>query len=232
MEKIMKTALVVAAHPDDEILGCGGTVARMCAEGWTVHHLILAEGITSRAPQRKKCEGVDAIESLRQAGRDAAKILGTAGVVFGGFPDNRMDGVDLLDVVKVIDDRIQEIRPERVFTHHYGDVNVDHRIVHEAVAAATRPVPGHSVRQVLFFEIPSSTEWRSPSSVQPFHPNMFVNIRDYLPVKLAALAAYHSEMRAFPHPRSMEAVAHLAAWRGATAGLFAAEAFHVGRWID
>lgn len=228
----MKTALVVAAHPDDEILGCGATIARMCAEGWTVHHLILAEGVTSRTKQRNEDESSNELEALRRAGRQAARVLGVAGVTFGGFPDNRMDGVELLDVVKTIEDCIQSLRPERVFTHHYGDVNVDHRIVHEAVAAATRPVPGNPVRQVLYFEVPSSTEWRTSGSVQPFSPNMFVDVSAHLPRKLEALAAYDSEMRVFPHPRSMDAVAHLAAWRGATAGLTAAEAFHVGRWID
>jgi N-acetylglucosamine malate deacetylase 1 len=228
----MKTALVVAAHPDDEVLGCGGTIARMCSEGWVVHHLILAEGVTSRVKQRHEDESSEELEALRQAGRQAARILGVAGVTFGGFPDNRMDGVELLDVVKSIEDCIQSFRPERVFTHHYGDVNVDHRIVHEAVAAATRPVPGSPIRQVLYFEVPSSTEWRTSGSVQPFYPSMFVDVSAHLPRKLEALAAYDSEMRNFPHPRSIEAVAHLAAWRGATAGLPAAEAFHIGRWID
>lgn len=228
----MKTALVVAAHPDDEILGCGGTVARMCAQGWEVHHLILAEGVTSRAKHREEGKKTNELEALRQAARRAAQALGVAEVTFGGYPDNRMDSVDLLDVVKTIEDRIQSLRPERVFTHHYGDVNVDHRIVHEAVAAATRPVPGHSVRQVLYFEVPSSTEWRASGSAQPFLPNMFVDVQEYVPLKLKALAVYDSEMRAFPHPRSLEAVTHLAAWRGSTAGLSAAEAFHIGRWID
>lgn len=228
----MKTALVVAAHPDDEILGCGGTIARMCADGWTVHHLILAEGVTSRAKQRNEGESSDELKALRQAGREAARILGVSQVTFGGFPDNRMDGVELLDVVKTIEECIQSLRPERVFSHHYGDVNVDHRIVHEATAAATRPVPGGPVRQVLYFEVPSSTEWRTTGSVQPFYPNMFVDISAHLPRKLEALAAYDSEMRAYPHPRSMEAVRHLAAWRGSTAGVTAAEAFHVGRWIE
>lgn len=228
----MKTALVVAAHPDDEILGCGATVAKMRSQGWVVHHLILAEGVTSRVNRRNQTESSEELDALRQAARQAAGVLGVSDVSFGGFPDNRMDGVDLLDVVKVIEACIGTLNPYRVFTHHYGDVNVDHRIVHEAVAAATRPVPGHSVRQVIYFEIPSSTEWRSSGSVQPFLPNMYVDIHGYLPLKRKALEAYGAEMREFPHPRSIEAVEHLAAWRGAAAGFHAAEAFHIGRWID
>lgn len=228
----MKTALVVAAHPDDEILGCGATVAKMCAQGWSVHHLILAEGLTSRGDHRNQVECSAEIEALRKAARKASETLGVSGVSFGGFPDNRMDSVDLLDVVKVVEECVHKLNPERVFTHHYGDVNVDHRIVHEAVTAATRPVPGHSVKQVVYFEIPSSTEWRTSGSMQPFQPNMFVGIDDWLTVKLKALEAYDSEMRAFPHPRSIEAVGHLASWRGASSGLLAAEAFHIGRWIE
>lgn len=222
----MKTALVVVAHPDDEILGCGATVAKMCSEGWEVHHLILAEGITSRA-------NVDlaALKELQSCAIKASQILGVSSVGFGGFADNRMDGVDLLDVVKVVEERIRAVQPTRVLTHHYGDVNVDHRIVHEAVAAATRPLPDSPVKQVIFFEVPSSTEWRMSGSSTQFVPNLFVDITGYLSRKLDALDAYKSEMRAFPHPRSIIAVEHLAAWRGAAAGLQSAEAFHVGRWI-
>ncbi len=228
----MKTALVVAAHPDDEVLGCGATVAKMCSQGWVVHHLILAEGVTSRASQRDHLNHFDELESLRKAARQAADSLGVTDVRFSGLPDNRLDSVDLLDVVKIVEERIGALRPTRVFTHHYGDVNVDHRIAHEAVAAAARSVPGHPVKQVVFFEVPSSTEWRMSGSVQSFAPNMFVDVSEHLALKVKALAAYESEMHKFPHPRSVEAVKHLAAWRGATAGLAAAEAFHIGRWID
>ena len=227
----MKTALVVAAHPDDEILGCGATVAKMCAEGWEVHHLILAEGITSRANARGEVADTSALQALRSCAINAAKVLGVSNVSFGGFADNRMDGVDLLDVVKVIEERIRAVRPCRILAHHYGDVNVDHRVAHEAVAAATRPLPDTDVKQVLYFEIPSSTEWRTSGSALQFVPNLFVDIEGYLPRKLEALEAYESEMRSFPHPRSIAAIEHLAAWRGASAGLNAAEAFHIGRWI-
>jgi LmbE family N-acetylglucosaminyl deacetylase len=203
----------------------------MCAEGWEVHHLILAEGITSRTNGRNEVVDLAALEGLRGCAIAASEVLGVSGVSFGGFADNRMDGVDLLDVVKVVEECISRVKPTRVLTHHYGDVNVDHRVVHEAVAAAARPLPDSPVKQVFFFEIPSSTEWRASGSAPQFVPNLFVDIAGFLPRKLEALEAYKSEMRTFPHSRSINAVEHLAAWRGATAGLHAAEAFHVGRWI-
>jgi LmbE family N-acetylglucosaminyl deacetylase len=143
-----------------------------------------------------------------------------------------MDEVALLDVVQDIERVIGRCLPNIVYTHHAGDVNIDHRRVHDAVVAACRSQPGFCVRQLLFFETPSSSEWRPPASTPVFAPNWFVDISDYLPQKLAALAAYSDEMRAFPHPRSVEAVRHLAGWRGATAGLFAAEAFELGRLIS
>jgi LmbE family N-acetylglucosaminyl deacetylase len=132
-------------------------------------------------------------------------------------------------VVKKIEAAIEHHRPKSVFTHHGGDVNIDHRIVHDAVVAACRPVPQHPVRQLLFFEVPSSTEWRPPGSAPAFCPNVFVDISRTLAIKLKALEAYKTELRIFPHPRSLRAVTALAHWRGASAGVMAAEAFILGR---
>jgi N-acetylglucosamine malate deacetylase 1 len=135
----------------------------------------------------------------------------------------------LLDVVKKIEAFIQRYQPSTVFTHHAGDVNIDHQVVHHAVVTACRPLPGHSVKELLFFEVPSSTEWRPTSSAEPFIPNWFVDISTTLAKKLQALEGYGSELRAFPHPRSLKAVSALATWRGATVGVEAAEAFVLGR---
>jgi LmbE family N-acetylglucosaminyl deacetylase len=139
-----------------------------------------------------------------------------------------MDGIELLDVVKQIEHAVATLRPTRLYTHHGGDVNVDHQILQRAVVTACRPLPGSCVREMFFFETPSSTEW-SVDVADTFLPNCFVDIEDTLEIKLAALQAYAAEMRAFPHPRSMEAVTHLARWRGACAGFSSAEAFAVGR---
>lgn len=225
------SVLVVAAHPDDEVLGCGGTLARLADEGHDVHILILAEGVTSRAPSRDRETKVSELSELKRCAETAKTILGGVSVKVCDFPDNRMDSVDLLDVVKLVEGEITRHRPQLLFTHHGGDVNIDHRVVHDAVVAACRPQPGHPVRQLLFFEVASSTEWRPPGFVEGFSPTCFYDIGRHLARKLDALRAYPTEVRAFPHPRSVEAVEHLARWRGATVGCHAAEAFMVGRII-
>lgn len=212
--------LVVAAHPDDEVLGCGGTIAKWAAEGREVFVLIMADGETSR-PEATTDDIIDRLQAALAAGQ----VLG-ATVDRLGFADNRMDGAMLLDVVQRIEERIHATRPTTVLTHHGGDVNVDHRVVHQAVLAACRPQPGHCVRELLYFEVPSSTEWATPDT---FAPNYFVDITDHVVAKLDALACYVLELRPFPHPRSYAAIGARDQWRGATAGYKAAEAFMVGR---
>ena len=218
--------LVVAAHPDDEALGCGGTIARWAKEGRAVHVLILADGETARADASGwACDD-------RKANADAAAaVLGCASVKQVGLPDNRMDRLELLDIVQRIEAAITAYQPESVLTHHAGDVNIDHRITHQAVVTACRPQPGHPVKELLFFEVPSSTEWQTPGSAPAFLPNCFVDVSGSIDLKLAALKCYESEMRPFPHPRSAVAVTALAGWRGATVGVLAAEAFIQGRRV-
>jgi len=217
--------LVVAAHPDDEVLGCGGSIARHRAAGDAVAVLIMADGVGSRS-------GADAPPAARQqCAQQAAKILGVQDLTLLAYPDNRMDEATLLDVVQDIEKVMARCLPDIVYTHHAGDVNIDHHIVHDAVIAACRSQPGHTVKQLLFFETPSSTEWRPPASHAVFAPNWFSDISATLELKLQALAAYAPELREFPHPRSLQAVEHLARWRGACAGLAAAEAFELGRNI-
>ena len=222
--------LIVAAHPDDEVLGCGGTIARFCAEGREVHILLLADGESSRDGLE---HGTDSgkIPARVLAAEEAGCILGCLSIEVCNLPDNRLDSLDLLDIVKIVEDRVERTKAGTVFTHFYGDVNVDHRIVHEAVLAACRPQPGHSVKELFFFEVPSSTEWRPPQSANYFAPGLFVDITSTLGKKMEALAAYKDELRAFPHPRSVQAVEALARWRGATCGVLAAESFVVGRKI-
>lgn len=227
----MNSALVVAAHPDDEILGCGATIARLVDEGWLVHVLIVAEGATSRNETRNISANLIEVSELAIAANMANKILGTTSVELLSLPDNRMDSIDLLDVVKYVESAIRTHNPSLVFTHHSGDVNVDHRVLHEAVIAACRPQPNNKVKELLFFEIPSSTEWRPSSSGMTFSPNYFYDVSKYLSKKIDALMIYKSEMRDFPHPRSVDAVIHLAHWRGASVGCEAAEAFMLGRCI-
>ncbi|MEM9116386.1 MAG: PIG-L deacetylase family protein [Cyanobacteria bacterium P01_F01_bin.56] len=223
--------LVVAAHPDDEVLGCGGTIAKHSQQGDIVNILILAEGATSRATSRNPGQWQSELSALAIAAKEASRFLGAKAVDLHNFPDNRMDSCDLLDIVKVIEAAIQKLQPAVVYTHHSGDVNIDHRRIHDAVIAACRPQPHHPVKTLLFFEVPSSTEWQPPDSAPAFAPNWFVDISTTLADKVDALTVYESELRSWPHPRSIEAVKHLAHWRGATIGVSAAEAFIVGRII-
>jgi LmbE family N-acetylglucosaminyl deacetylase len=227
----MKTALVVAAHPDDEVLGCGATIARLSHEGWKVHVLIVAEGATSRAEKRDIEANSGEFSALAKCAEEANKILGVASVKLLSLPDNRMDSIDLLDIVKIVEEYVLKYKPNLIFTHHSGDVNIDHQILHNAVIAACRPQPNYSVKELLFFEVPSSTEWRPASSGIYFTPNYFYDVSEHISKKLAALSAYQPEMRSFPHPRSVDAVNHLARWRGASVGCEASEAFMLGRCI-
>lgn len=223
--------LVIAAHPDDEVLGCGGTIARHHQMGDTVSVLMFTDGVGSRsnAPQPGASEG---LAERRACAERASTILGVAHLEMLSYPDNAMDTVPLLEIVKAIEAALDRAQPNIVYTHHASDVNIDHRRVHDASIAACRPQPGHVVEQLLFFETPSSTEWRPPASMSCFAPNWFVDISDTFSAKLDALRAYAPELREFPHPRSLEAVEHLARWRGASVGLAAAEAFELGRNIQ
>ena len=217
--------LVIAAHPDDEVLGCGGTIARHADSGDQVQVLVVAEGSTSRQQERDRTQVRDELSALTQAAQMAGSILGAAGVELLDLPDNRLDSLDRLDLIKRIEECVERHQPECVYVHHAGDVNVDHRRLHEAVVTACRPMPGHVVRRLLSFEVVSSTEWQPPGSAPAFQPNWFVDISDQWERKREALVAYAIEMRNWPHARSLEAVEHLARWRGAQVGVEAAEAF-------
>jgi N-acetylglucosamine malate deacetylase 1 len=219
---------VIAAHPDDEVLGCGATIARHSAQGDEVHVLIVAEGATSRSASRDRQESNDQLSQLAASAHRANELLGTTNLELLEFPDNRMDSVDLLDVVKAIEAFLARSKPHTVYTHWPFDLNVDHRIVSEAVQTACRPVPQSMLEQMLFFEVPSSTEW-SVCAGKAFEPNHFVEASATLDLKIQALAIYASEMRPWPHPRSFEGVESLARWRGASVGMKAAEAFVLGR---
>jgi LmbE family N-acetylglucosaminyl deacetylase len=219
------SVLVVAAHPDDEVLGCGGTIARHADAGDQVQVLIVAEGATSRQQQRDRIQAGDELSALALAAQKAGSILGAAGVELLDLPDNRLDSLDRLDLIKRLEECIERHRPQVVYVHHAGDVNVDHRRLHEAVVTACRPTPGHPVQRLLSFEVASSSEWQPPGSAPVFQPNWFVDISDQWRRKREALVAYASEMRPWPHARSLEALEHLARWRGAQVGVEAAEAF-------
>ena len=221
----MKTILVVAAHADDEALGCGGTIAKHVASGDLVYVAFLADGVTSRL------ESNESDHYLREtAAENAQKIFGTKKYYMLGFPDNRMDSLGLLDIVQKLEKVVQEVQPQVVYTHHIGDLNIDHRITHQATMTACRPVPGSSVEEIYAFEVLSSTEWQSPGYL-PFLPNVFVDISNFVEIKEQVLEKYSEEMRPAPHSRSIENCIRQNAVRGSSVGVLYAEAFECIRYI-
>ena len=227
----MDTILVIAAHPDDEVLGCGGTMARLALESNDVYTLILGEGITARDKKRDLAKRENEIAELRKQVENANKILGVKKVYTYDFPDNRFDTVPLLDIIKTIEKIKKDIKPDIVFTHHYGDLNIDHQITFKAVMTAFRPTKDESVKEIYSFEIPSSTEWNAPSSLTYFMPDYFVDISKTIKLKVRAMKEYKCEIREYPHPRSIESIEIKAKQRGIQVGLEAAEAFEVIRLI-
>lgn len=222
--------LIIAAHPDDEVLGCGGAILKLTAAGAEVHIAFLADGIGARNPDPARREAE--LAQRRAAAKAAARILGVASLSFDDLPDNRLDSIPVLDITQKVEALIDQHRPTCLFTHHAGDLNIDHRRTHQAVITACRPQRGHPVRTLLCFELPSSTEWQPPGSGLAFTPHWFVDISATLEGKLAALDAYAAELRDWPHPRSRQGIEHLARWRGASVGCDAAEAFMLARHLQ
>lgn len=223
----LNNILVVAAHPDDELLGVGGTIRRLVNEGAIANAVILAEGITSRANRREEAD-MNQLVNLRMDAKKASEIVGYSSIELYEFPDNRMDSIDLLDVIKVVSRCVEKYKPDIIFTHHHGDLNIDHRKTCEAVLTACRPSENSIVKWIYAFETPSSTEWNYEYA-EPFTPNFFVNITDTITSKIDGMACYESESAQMPHPRSEEALRALAGYRGASSGFAYAEAFSLLR---
>lgn len=226
-----QTVLALFAHPDDEVLGCGGTLARHAASGDRVVALFLADGETARQTRYDPAAFNSQIVRRQEAARAAAGILGCDPPRFLAFPDNRLDSLPLLDVVQAIQAKLGDLVPDVVYTHHAGDLNVDHRVAHHAVLTLYRPLPRRPSPKILAGETLSSTEWGTGATGPYFQPTVYVPISAQLDTKIAALGQYRDELAPFPHPRSIEAVRALAAVRGAQVGVAAAEAFVLVREI-
>lgn len=223
-----RRVLVVAAHPDDEIMGCGGTVAKLSNDGCEVYTLILGEGIASRYEKNVKQKAKSQIEELKKQAYAANEIIGVKKVFIHNFPDNRFDTVPLLDLVKVIEQTKQKTRPTIVFTHYEKDLNIDHQLTYKAVITATRPLPNEVVREIYSFEVLSSTEWGYPTI---FSPNVFFDISDTIDLKTKAMSAYKSELKEFPHPRSLKSIRLSAEYWAIRVGLRCVEPFETVRII-
>tara|TARA_Y100001958_G_C21171725_1_gene503382 strand:+ start:364 stop:1053 length:690 start_codon:yes stop_codon:yes gene_type:complete len=228
MKKLNKNLLIVAAHADDEVLGCFGTVARLINEGYSAYTLILGEGKTSRDEKRDVDNQKDAIDALNQEIKKSNDTIGIKNVFLENFPDNRFDHVDLLDIVKRVSNVIEKVNPEIIFTHYENDLNIDHKLTFRAVLTATRPMKNQVVKKIYSFEILSSTEWKFPLS---FSPDTFFDISETIDLKIKAMNEYQSELMDYPHPRSIEGIKLNAKYHGMRTGIEYAEAFKTIRVI-
>ena len=218
--------LIIAAHPDDEILGCGGTAARYVMENKKVYTAILGEGITSRRETRDREKDQAELARLKEQIRRANKIIGVSDLFIHDFPDNRFDTVPLLEIVKAVEKLVFKIEPKIIFTHFGNDLNCDHRLTYQAVLTATRPIGGTTVKEIYSFETLSSTEWNFPSR---FDPDVFFDIENTLKLKMDAIKRYEKELRDFPHPRSLKGIEINAMNWGMKCGVKYAEAFKAVR---
>lgn len=221
-----KNILILAAHPDDEVFGCGGTVAKLIKKNWNAHLLFFTDGISSR----KNHENLESkIKRRKSAALKSSKLLGIKNVKFLSYPDNGLDKVKLIEIIKEIESYMKQFKPEIIFTHSNTDLNIDHEIINRAVVTATRPQPNFYVKKILLFETLSSTEWNFSSKKLNFKPNYFVDIKDTIKIKVKAIKAYKAELRKWPHPRSVNGAKTLANYRGQSVGLEFAEAFFLLR---
>lgn len=214
-----QTVLVIGAHPDDEVLGLGGTIAKHADAGDEVHVLIVTEGTT------QQYDNDDLIAEKKAAARACGDILGVSEIHFGDLPDMRLDDIEHVKINSVIENVCEQIQPDIVYTHSKREVNRDHVEVHDSTLVATRP--GSGVSTVMAYETPSSTDF-SPGA-DGFEPDFFVDVNEYIDKKISAFQEYGIEEREFPHPRSPKALRSVAMSRGAASGLVAAEAFDVLR---
>lgn len=226
----MKKILIVAAHPDDEILGCGGTIIKLLNEGRRCKIIFLAEGSSARFDIKTDQDKI--AEDIKQRTLSAIKamnIIGCDNYKFYNLPCGRLDSIPLIELGKFIEKEIKHFQPDTIFTHSFVDVNNDHRLVFQAVLQATRPNALNFVKKVYSFEILTSTEWRFHEA---FKPNFFIQLSEQqLQQKILALNAYQSEVHEFPYPRSEEGLKTQAQYRGMQIGCNYAEAFTLIREI-
>ncbi|MEZ7862535.1 MAG: PIG-L deacetylase family protein [Aeromonadaceae bacterium] len=222
MNKNGDNILVIAAHPDDETIGCAGTIRKHITRGDAVYAISFTDGVSSRHNTHTSTEE---IEDRRNAARESANKLGFKWIAQEVFPDNKLDMIPLLELAKFIEQAKLKIKPSIIYTHSSADLNIDHRRVHEATLIAFRPQPSDVWKEIRAYEIPSSSEW----GVKPFSANLYINITDFISLKKTALACYTSEMPPPPHPRSIDAIETLCKLRGAQSGFKYAEAFEIIR---
>lgn len=217
------SVLVVAAHPDDEVLGLGGTIAKLSSRGATVHLIILTDG--SSAQYRDNPLLMDIIEEKYAETQACAKALKISTIDYGNFPDMKLDTVPHILLNQFIEEAVIRYSPEIVFTHFYGDINLDHQYAFRSTMVAARPSMEQSVHKIFCYRTPSSTEWNFQNSSLTFMPNYFVDISNYCQLKYQAISNYKRELRTYPHPRSMQAIQQADQAAGVRVGMLYAEEF-------
>lgn len=226
----MKRVLVIAAHPDDEVLGVGGTVSKLTARGVECHLLIVTDGSSAQYRDMDDLQAI--IDAKKQETKGCAGILGFKSIHYGEQPDMRLDATPHIQINQVIEKVIDEIQPDTVFTHFWGDVNRDHQEVYKSTLVAVRPVMGQVVKELYCYRVPSSTEWTPNKADTMFMPNYFVDIAEFAEQKYKAFACYSTELRDYPHPRSVQYLRETDKAAGLKVGLLAAEEFVLLRKLD
>jgi len=220
------TVLIISAHPDDEVLGCGGTISKLSAKGEEIIVYIVSEGTTAQYDRGK-------INTKREISNELKRILGIKDIIYGDLPDAELDTVGCLKINKEIEKILHDYDPESIFIQYGADINQDHRAVFDSSAVVSRPFPRKRLKRVLSYEVPSSTEWGNLFyQWKPFNPNYFIDVSDHIEKKIEAMSLYKIELRQYPYPRSFEGIRNLASYRGQSAGVPYAEAFNVQYWKD
>lgn len=222
--------LVIAAHPDDEVYGMGGTIRKLSSKGNEVHVLIVTDGCTAQYKDDPNLNEI--LDRKKQEAKEANLLLGVKEVHFGQLSDMRLDTIAHIEVNAVIEKVVNNIQPDKVYTHFWGDVNLDHQCVYKSTLVAVRPTPQQSVKELYCYNVPSSTEWSPQTSNTTFMPNVYVDINNYSAVKYKAIGIYQTEIREYPHPRSIKYVEKLDVVAGLKCGLGAAEEFMLIRKIE
>jgi len=217
--------LIVCAHIDDETLGCGGTILKHVYHGDIVHVLVITDSCSTQYMNNDKAM----IKQKHNEANKAMHILGVKSIEFNSLPDMQLDTVPHVEINRIIEDKIRRFKPTIVYTHHWGDINKDHRLVSEATMVAIRPIPEQTIKKIYTYEVPSSTEW----SVEPyktFMPNTYVDITEFMPILNAAVKCYKTELRRYPHPRSVESMGYTR--NGIQVGIRYVERFHLVRSVE
>jgi LmbE family N-acetylglucosaminyl deacetylase len=223
----IKKVLVVAAHPDDELLGCGGTLIKLAKKNCKIFTLFFTDGVSARGNKFSK-----KVNNRKNNALKSLKIMGVHSSKFLSYPDNGLDTVPLIKIVREIEQIITKFKPDTILTHSNADLNIDHEIVSRAVVTASRPKPNFCVKNILLFETLSSTEWNFNLKKKTFNPNYFIDITLTIKKKIKAAKAYKNEINSWPHPRSIKGIKNLASYRGQSVGLKYAEAFYLLRYVS